>query len=93
MNKSELIKSISEKTGLSLKDSQRGLDTTLYFIRDTVKKGQKLTLVGFGTFSTYTRSERIARNFKTGKSIKVKAKKIVKFKAGKALNQIVQKSK
>jgi len=52
-----------------------------------------LTLIGFGTFSTYTRSERTARNFKTGKSIKVKAKKIVKFKAGKALNQIVQKSK
>ncbi len=93
MNKSELIKSISEKTGLSLKDSQRGLDTKLHFIRDTVKKGQKVTLIGFGTFSTYTRSERTARHFFTGKMIKVKAKKVVKFKAGSALNQIVQKSK
>jgi len=93
MNKTELIKQIAIKANISIKEAQRGLDTTLHFIRDTVKKGQKLTLVGFGTFSTNTRSERIARNFQTGKTIKVKAKKVVKFKAGKALTQIIQKSK
>ena len=93
MNKKELVKQIAENNGVSIKDAQRGLDTTLHIIRETLKKGQKLTLVGFGTFSTTTRGERIARNFITGKAIKVKAKKVVKFKAGKALNQIIQKTK
>lgn len=93
MNKTELIRRIAEKAGISIKDAQRGLDTTVMVIRDTLKKGQKITLVGFGTFSTKTRSERMARHFITGKAIKVKAKKVVKFKAGKALTEIVQKSK
>jgi len=93
MNKKELVKQIAEKNEISIKDAQRGLDTTLHIIRDTLQKGGKLTLIGFGTFSTNTRSERMARNIQTGKPIKIKAKKVVKFKAGKALSEIVKKSK
>jgi len=93
MNKKELVKQIAEKNGVSIKEAQRGLDTTLHIIRDTLKKGQKLTLIGFGTFSTKMRSERTARHIVTGKTIKVKAKKVVKFKAGKALAETVHKSK
>lgn len=93
MNKKELVKQIADKNGVSLKEAQRGLDTTLHIIRDTMKKGQKLTLVGFGTFSTKMRGERTAKHFVTKKTIKVKAKKVVKFKVGKAFAEIVQKSK
>jgi len=93
MNKKELVKQIAEKNEISIKEAQRGLDTTLHIIRDTLKKGQKLTLVGFGTFSTKMRSERTARHIVTGKTIKVKAKKVVKFKTGKALAEMVHKSK
>jgi len=62
MNKKELVKQIADKNGVSIKDAQRGLDTNLHIIRDTMKKGQKLTLVGFGTFSTKMRSERTAKH-------------------------------
>ncbi len=93
MNKKELVKQIADKNGVSLKEAQRGIDTTLHIIRDTLKKGHKITLIGFGTFSTKMRSERTAKHFVTGKIIKVKAKKVVKFKAGKALAEIVHKSK
>ncbi|HNY12388.1 MAG TPA: HU family DNA-binding protein [Candidatus Wallbacteria bacterium] len=93
MNKMEMVKQISEKTNLSKKDVKRSLDTTLHIIREMLHKGEKLTLVGFGTFSTYKRKERIARNPRTGKNIKVKARKVAKFKAGKALSMIVHRSK
>lgn len=93
MNKKELVKQIADKNGVSIKDAQRGLDTTLQIIKKTLEKGQKLTLIGFGTFSTKMRSERTAKHIVTGKTIKVKAKKVVKFKAGKALAEIVHKSK
>ena len=93
MNKKELVKQIAEKNDVSIKDAQRGLDTTLHIIREALKKGQKLTLVGFGTFSTKMRSERTTKHIVTGKTIKVKAKKVVKFKTGKAFAEIVQKSK
>lgn len=93
MNKTELVKQIAEKTNLSQKDAKRGLDTTLHIIREALHKGEKLTLVGFGTFSTYKRKERIARNPQTGKNIKVKARKVAKFKAGKMLSEVVHRSK
>lgn len=93
MNKKEMVKEIANKTGLSIKDAQRSLDTTLHIIRETLQKGGKLILVGFGTFSTATRKARTARNINTGKPIKVKAKKVAKFKAGKALSELVKKVK
>jgi len=93
MNKKEIVREIANKTGFSIKDAQRGLDTTLHIIRETLQKGGKLTLVGFGTLSTILRQERTARSMQTGKTIKIKAKKVVKFKAGKALSEIVKKLK
>ncbi len=93
MHKTEMVKEMAKKTGLSLKDSKHALDTTLHIIRDTLKKGDRLILIGFGTFTTAKRKERTARSFQTGKTIKIKAKKVVKFKAGKALSEIVKKSK
>jgi len=93
MHKTEMVKEMAKKTGLSLKDAKRGLDTTLHIIRDTLKKGDRLILIGFGTFTTAKRKERTARSFQTGKTIKIKAKKVVKFKAGKALSEIVKKAK
>lgn len=93
MNKAELVRKIAKEIGVSIKDAQRGLDTTLHIIRETLKKGQTLRLLGFGTFSTNTRGERVARNFNNGKAIKVKAKKVVKFKPGKALADMLAKVK
>jgi len=93
MHKTELTKEIAKKTGLSIKDAKRGIDTTLHIIRDTLKKGERVILIGFGTFTTTKRKERTARSFQTGKTIKIKAKKVVKFKAGKAFSEIVKKTK
>jgi len=93
MHKTELIKEIASKTGLSIKDAKRGIDTTLHIIRDTLKKGERVILIGFGTFSTTKRKERTMKSLNTGKMIKIKAKKIVKFKAGTALSEIIKKTK
>jgi len=93
MHKTELVKEIASKTGLSIKDAKRGLDTTLHVIRDTLKKGERVILIGFGTFTTTKRKERTMKSLNTGKMIKVKAKKVVKFKAGKAFSEIVKKVK
>lgn len=93
MNKKEIVREIANQTGFSIKDAQRGIDTTLHIIRETLRKGDKVTLIGFGTLLTTQRKERTARNIQTGKMMKIKAKKIVKFKAGKALSEIVKKTK
>lgn len=93
MHKTEMVKEIASKTGLSLKDAKRGIDTTLHIIRDTLKKGERVILIGFGTFTTAKRKERTMKSLNTGKMIKVKAKKVVKFRAGKAFSEIVKKGK
>lgn len=93
MHKTEIIKEIASKTGLSIKDAKRGLDTTLHIIRETLKKGDRVILIGLGTFTTTKRKERTTKSLNTGKMIKVKAKKVVKFKAGKAFSEIVKKAK
>lgn len=91
MNKNELIRAIAKKTGFSMTECRRGLDTTLHFIRDTVKKGGKLTLVGFGTFTSATRKARTCRNPQTGKTMKIGAKRVPKFRAGHELRTAVAK--
>jgi len=93
MYKTEMVKEIASKTGLSIEDAKRGLDTTLHIIRDTLQKGERLILIGFGTFTTTQRKARTMKSLNTGKTIKVKAKKVVKFKAGKAFSEIVKKAK
>ncbi len=82
MNKSELIDAIAQKSGLSKVDSKKALDATLAAITGEVKKGGKVVLVGFGTFSVSERKARKGINPRTKKAINIPAKKAAKFKAG-----------
>ncbi|MGI6047747.1 MAG: HU family DNA-binding protein [Petrimonas sp.] len=88
MNKSELVSAIAEKSGLSKVDAKKALDATLDAIAGEVKKGGKVVLVGFGTFSLTQRSARKGINPRTKKAINIPAKKAVKFKAGAALSNL-----
>ena len=90
MTKAELIDKIASGTGLSKADSSRALDATLNSIRLALKKGQKVTLVGFGTFAVVRRKSRKGRNPRTGQVITIPAAKIPKFTSGKALKDSVK---
>lgn len=89
MNKGELIDSIASKSGLTKADATKALDATLETITNELKKGERVTLPGFGTFSTSERSARTGRNPQTGKEIQIAAKTVAKFKAGKNLADAV----
>ena len=89
MNKAELIAVVAEKTGLSKKDSEKALNATFDAIADSLKAGDKVSMVGFGTFEVKTRGERIGRNPKTKAEIKIPATRVPGFKAGKALKDAV----
>ena len=82
VNKGELIASIAGEAGLSNKDAGAALDATLSNITKALKKGDSVTLVGFGTFSTSKRKARMGRNPQTGQPLKIKAATVPKFKAG-----------
>jgi len=84
MNKSELINAIAEKTGLTKVQAKGALEAMVAATTDSLKKGDKLSLIGFGTFSVAQRKARTGHNPATGKSIKIPAKKVVKFKPGSA---------
>jgi DNA-binding protein HU-beta len=90
MTKAELIDKVASGTGLSKADASRALDATLNSIKSALKKGQKITLVGFGTFSVVKRKSRKGRNPRTGEVITIPAAKIPKFGAGKALKDAVK---
>jgi DNA-binding protein HU-beta len=90
MTKAELIDKIASGTGLSKADSSRALDSTLNSVRSALKKGQKVTLVGFGTFAVVKRKSRKGRNPRTGQVITIPAAKIPKFTAGKSLKDAVK---
>ena len=83
MNKGELVNQIASDAGLSKAQAGAALTSLLTSVHKTLKKGNKVTLVGFGTFSVSQRAARTGRNPQTGAVIKIKAKKVVKFKAGK----------
>ncbi|MCM1308953.1 MAG: HU family DNA-binding protein [Butyrivibrio sp.] len=85
MNKAELVTAIAEKTELSKKDAEKALKAFTDVVTEELKKGEKVVMVGFGTFEVADRPARTGRNPLTGKSIKIKASKAPKFKAGKAL--------
>lgn len=85
MNKAELVSAVAEKAGLTKVQATEALNAFMEVTADTLKKGDKIALVGFGTFSVAERAERKARNPQTGKEMVVPAKKVVKFKAGKDL--------
>jgi DNA-binding protein HU-beta len=89
MNKAELIDAVAEKAGLSKADAGRALDVTFEAIARALKKGDKVALVGFGTFVVRKRAARTGRNPKTGAPIKIAASKAPAFKAGKALKDSV----
>lgn len=91
MNKKELVEKVSGGSGLSLKDSGAVIDGLINAIKASLKKGQKVTLVGFGTFSVIKRKARKGRNPKTGEAIKIPAGKSPKFTAGKELKEAVKK--
>jgi DNA-binding protein HU-beta len=89
MNKAELINAIAEHANLSKADVGRGLDALIKTIETTLKAGDAITLVGFGTFAVKDRSERMGRNPQTGQEIKIAAAKVPSFKPGKALKDAV----
>jgi DNA-binding protein HU-beta len=86
MNKAELIAKIAEDAGITKTQANATLGAFVDAVTKTLKKGDKVTLVGFGTFSVSKRAARNGRNPQTGAVIKIKAKKVAKFKAGKELS-------
>ncbi len=89
MNKAELVAAIAEKTELSKKDAEKALKAFTDVVAEELKKGEKIQLVGFGTFEVAERPARDGRNPLTGKAMKIPASKSPKFKAGKALKDTV----
>lgn len=89
MNKKELVDFIADSADISKAAAEKALNGTLQAIADTLKKGDKITLIGFGTFSVSTREARKGRNPQTGKTIDIPAKKVVKFKAGNKLSEAI----
>lgn len=90
MNKAELIDAIAASSKLSKADSKRALDAFIEVTTKALKKDDRVALVGFGSFSTSKRAARKGRNPQTGKEITIKAKKVVKFKAGAELSSKVK---
>ena len=89
MNKTELISAMSEKSELTKVDTEKALKAFIDTLTEELKNGGKVQLVGFGTFEVAERAERQGRNPKTGETITIPASKSPKFKAGKALKDIV----
>lgn len=89
MKKVELVEAIAEKAGLTKSDATKALDATLATITETLAKGDKIPLVGFGTFAVSKRSAREGRNPRTGETVKIAARNAVTFKAGSALKDAV----
>jgi DNA-binding protein HU-beta len=89
VNKSELIDQIAKAADISKAAAGRALDATVGAVRTSLKKGGSVTLVGFGTFYVGKRAARSGRNPRTGATIKIKAAKVPKFRAGKALKDAV----
>lgn len=85
MNKSELITKVSEKTKISHAQAEHSVNALLSTIEEALRKGEKVSLVGFGSFTTQKRKARAGRNPKSGVMIKIPAKTVVKFKAGSKL--------
>ena len=89
MNKSELVAAIATSADITKADAERALNGTMEAITDALSKGDKVALIGFGTFSTTKRAARDGRNPQTGKTMKIKAKTVAKFKAGSKLADAV----
>lgn len=91
MNKTQLVDAIASQAKLSKVDAKKALDAFISVTGKTLKKGDKITLVGFGTFSVVAKPKRIGRNPRTKEVITIPAKKVAKFKAGSELSELVKK--
>ena len=89
MNKTELVAAIADEAGLSKKDAEKALKAFTDVVTEELKKGEKVQLVGFGTFEVSERAAREGRNPQTGVAMKIAASKAPKFKAGKALKDLI----
>lgn len=89
MNKKQLIEAMAKKSGLSLTDSGKALDSFIGSVSDALKTGDTVSLIGFGSLCVKDKAAREGVNPATGKKIKIPAKKVVKFKAGSALKDLV----
>ena len=89
MNKTELIAAIADKADISKKDAEAALKALTETVTKELKKGEKVQIVGFGTFEVSERAAREGRNPQTGETMKIKASKAPKFKAGKALKDAI----
>ncbi len=91
MTKGEIVEAIAKEAGLSKADSERALNAFTDTVKKSLKKGNAVTLVGFGTFDISKRKARMGRNPQTGEAIKIAAATLPKFKAGKGLKDAVKK--
>lgn len=91
MNKSDLVSSVAKAAGLTKADAERAIDATFQTITKSLKKGDDVRLIGFGTFATAQRKATEGRNPRTGAKIKIPAKRLPKFRAGKQLKEAVEK--
>lgn len=91
MNKSELIAAVAKEADLTKKDAEAAVNAVTCVITDALKAGDKVQLVGFGTFETRARAARTGKNPRTGETIEIEASKVPAFKAGKALKDTVNK--
>ena len=89
MNKTELVAAMAEQTNLSKKDAEAALKAFIDVVSEELKKGEKVQLVGFGTFEVSERAAREGRNPQTGETMEIAASKAPKFKAGKALKDMM----
>lgn len=89
MNKAELIGSVAEKAGMSKKDAEKAVNAVFASVSDALAKGEKVQLVGFGTFEVRERAARTGRNPQTGEEIQIAASRVPAFRAGKALKDSV----
>ncbi len=90
MNKAQLIEKVSEETGMTKSQSEKMLDSTIDIIKKSVKKGDEVKLVGFGTFTKAKRKARTGRNPQTGKAIKIPASWAPKFRPGSEFKSMVR---
>ena len=90
MNKEELVQEVSKKAKVTQKEAAEVLNGLVETVQKTVAKGEKVTLVGFGTFESRKRAKRTGRNPQTGKEIKIAAKKVPAFSAGKKFRELVK---
>jgi DNA-binding protein HU-beta len=90
MTKAQLVDRMAKDAKVTKRAAEDALESALKAVRDTLKKGQKVTLVGFGTFGTGRRKARAGRNPQTGKAIKIPAARVVRFRAGAELKKAVR---